>query len=144
MKGKSAHKGRIFFLACWLAFRREHGGITTAYRKCGTINLERIGLIEKRLARASACLFVGMSDIVGHGRLNGPWNVAPTPPVYSLYTQTRTPGRSPTPPMGPPSTMDTKRILFPYFLKIKLLYFSYRCYNLSQSTFRRLYDCSRE
>lgn len=63
-----------------------------------------------------------MSDIVGHGRLNGPWNAAPTPPVYSLYTQTRihTPDRSPTPPIAAPSTTDTKPILFLYFLYIQL------------------------
>ena len=71
--GKSMHKGWIFFFArCGSRFNErgregETCGITTTYQKCGTINLERIGLIEKRFVRASACLFVGMSDIVGHG-----------------------------------------------------------------------------
>lgn len=95
-------------------------GLRTAYRKRGTINLNRIGLIEKRLVQASACLFVGMSDDVGHGRLNGPWNAAPTPPVYSLYSQTRTSDRSPTPPMGPPFAMDAISVLHHYRIQIFL------------------------
>lgn len=55
----------------------------TGYGERGTINLKCIGLIEKRFARASACLSVSMSDNVEHSRLNGSWN-APLPLSLSV------------------------------------------------------------
>jgi len=59
------------------------------YRERGTINLKCIGLIEKRLVRASDRLSVSMSDNVEHSRLNGLGMRRCSPPPFPSLASPR-------------------------------------------------------